>query len=165
MDLFSYDDHESDLKAQSFKEHSTPIYGKVVFASYTRSEGPTKSSFVAEKLSAQTNAYLVIVQLDSYVHLYPGLKTDNHDFNYYTHDPYYTSFQRNIPLRVPDLPNCREFIVNFPYFSKVIPVLPAVGQYVKIMYDPIRNGIEMYIDSATATTPAFDSIPGGTGRK
>lgn len=159
MDLFSYDSHESELITLSFKEHSIPIYGKVVFASYSRQGDFSEVYAYADTLSAQTNGYIVIVQLNPYVDLYPGLKTDNHDFNYYTHHSYHTTYPTNIPQQVPDLPNCRQFVVHFPSSSKKIPAFPAVGKYVRIMYDPVKNGIEMYTDSATATTPTFDSIP------
>ena len=161
---FEHDRYESELAKQSFKENSIPIYGKVVFAYYKRDGILIKRTVaIAERVSSQTNGYIVIVQLNRYIYSYPGLYTGNNYFNDYTHDFYDTTFRTNIPQKIPDLTNCRQFIVNFALKRKVIPSLPAVDRYVRIRYDPIKNGIEMETDSASATTPTFDSIPGEIG--
>ena len=169
LDFFSLvidqDDQEAELAKQSFKENSIPIYGKVVFTSYKRDESPQKRIIVvAEKISAHTNGYIVIVQLNDSIYTYDGLETIYHHFNDYSHDTYDSTFRTNIQEKVPDLSNCLQFIFDFPHPIKRIPELPAIDKYVKIMYDPLKNGIEMYTDSATATTPTFDSIPAVTSK-
>lgn len=165
LDIFSsaakLDDQEAKLEQESFKENSIPIYGKVVFASYKRDERYQKRLVpIAEKLSAQTNGYIVIVQLNDSIFPYHAPETGYNRFNDYTHDYYDTTYRTNIPRKIPDLSNCRQFIVEFPLSVELIPDLPAVDKYVKIRYDPIKNGIEMYTNPATAATPTYGSIPG-----
>ena len=153
------DDNKHELADKSFHENAVPIYGKVVFTSYMKYEKKDHSKrlfTVAEKLSPQTRGYIVIVQLNDSGYHYHGLDSLYHPFNYYTKDGEY---QLNIRPKDPDISNCLKFIFDFPASPHRVLALPGLGKYVKIMYDPYENGIEMYTDSATAVTPSFDSIP------
>ncbi len=158
---FHDDDNKQELAVKSFKENAVPIYGQVIFASYKRHEhlpntNNTPGVEVAEKISPATNGYIVLVQVNDSVYTYPGLKDLYHHFNDYTYDRNYPT---NIPEKVPDLLNCLQFNYDFSDTLKKIPGIPVVGKYIKIMYDPVTNWMEMHTDSATAVTSCFDSIP------
>lgn len=163
--VYHADDNKQELAAKSFKENAIPVYGQVVFASYKRNESYYKRSVaIAEKLSEETDGYIVIVQLDGSLYSYPGLKNICHRFNDYTHVTHDVTFRTNIDEKVPDISTCLQFNFDFSIPLRRIPELPAVGKYVKIIYDPIENHIAMYTDSATVATPTFDSIPPFNGQ-
>ena len=157
--VFEHSEIKREIADKSFHENAVPIYGKVVFTSYIkyeRKDHDKKLFTIAEKLSPQTKGYIVIVQLNDSVYRYHGLDSIYHSYNYYTKDG---GYQLNTSEKDLNISNCLRFIFNFSGPPHKVPALPALGKYVKIMYDPFENGIEMYTDSATAVTPTFDSLP------
>jgi hypothetical protein len=152
---FSEDNLQDRIYKKSFEENSVPIFGKVVFTSFTRNERYQKRGVpVAETLSDRTTGYLLIVQVDSSYYPSSQLKTHFRNFNSFRYDG---PVWKNIPSKDPDLSSCLQFTVGFFPEMKRAPDLPALNNYVKIRYDPKENGIELVVDSATGATPVFDS--------
>ncbi|MEO6916982.1 MAG: hypothetical protein ABI151_16325 [Chitinophagaceae bacterium] len=156
----SSDQSQNDAKliAKSFQENKMSIYGNVIYTSYKKSVPFQRQLPVltAEKLSPETDGYIIIVQTSDSCYRDIGLERIYQNFNDFTFD---RDQPTNVPNRNPNIPRCLRFIIDFPPSLKTLPELPVQGKFVTIMYDPFEKEMQLSMNSVTARTPVLDSIP------
>lgn len=154
----SVEHFETTLQKKSFEKNKIEVFAKIVFASYIQDTALHKNpTAILQEVSTKATSFVTIVKINAAAYPYPGLLNECKHFNELVtlSRLFYYPLEKGIqPYREFDLRNCLLFSTPVPHH---LPPLPE--QYVKIFYDPVRNGIELYRNTHNNDIPVWDSIP------